>query len=72
MTALSIVASTETGVTVEPADQAKVMYNIDRLARRSFGISGRAFLKKLRAGDYDDAPDSPRLNRLVSAAALLG
>ena len=72
MTALSTVATTETGVSVEPADEAKVMDNIDTLARRFLGISGRAFLKNFRAGEYDDAADSPRLNRLVSAAALLG
>jgi len=72
MTALMNVATTETGVSVEQADKTKVMDNIDTLARRFLGISGPAFLKGLRAGAYDDAADSPRLNRLVSAAALLG
>ena len=70
MLTMDDLAAEVTGVTVEDADDERVLAVLDRQARALVGMSGDAFLAAWRAGAFEDRDDAG-IGRLVSTAMLL-
>jgi hypothetical protein len=50
---------------VRKLDQFQWCELVDRAAQRELGISGEEFVRKLKAGEFGDADNDPRVMRLA-------